>query len=98
MIAKSWEGESHVKNLKKLFERLRKYQLKLNPSKCTFGVTSRKIKAIKDMFVPRTQKEVKGFMGWLNYISRFISHLTNKCDPIFKILKKHDSSECDDDY
>ena len=30
-------------NLKKLFERLRKYQLKLNFSKGTFGVTSEKL-------------------------------------------------------
>ena len=43
MIIKSQEGESHVANLKKLFERLKKYQLKLNPSKCTFGVTSGKL-------------------------------------------------------
>ena len=40
MITKSREKESHIANLKKLFERLRKYQLKLNPSKCTFRVTS----------------------------------------------------------
>ena len=32
-------------------------------------------------------------MGWLNYISRFISHLIDKCDSIFKLLKKHDSGE-----
>ena len=43
IIAKSRERESHVANLKKLSERLRKYQLKLNPSKCTFEVTSRKL-------------------------------------------------------
>ena len=114
MIIKSREGESHVANLKKLFERLRKYQRKLNSSKCTFGVTSRKllgfivssrgievdpskIKAIQDMHVPRTQKETRGFMGRLNYISQFISHLTDKCDPIFKLLKKHDFDEWDDD-
>ena len=30
-------------NLKKLFERLRKFQLKLNPAKCTFGVTFGKL-------------------------------------------------------
>ena len=30
-------------NLKKLFERLRKFQLKLNPAKCTFGATSGKL-------------------------------------------------------
>ena len=27
-------------------------------------------------------------MGWLNYISIFISHLTATCEPIFKLLKK----------
>ena len=29
-------------NLRKLFERLRKFQLKLNPIKCTFGATFKK--------------------------------------------------------
>ena len=43
MFAKSREGESHVANLRKLFEQLRKYQVKLNPSKCTFEVTLRKL-------------------------------------------------------
>ena len=43
MIAKSRERENHSKNFRKLFERLRKYQLKLNSSKCTFGVTFEKL-------------------------------------------------------
>ena len=43
MIAKSQKGENHYANLKQLFERLRKCQLKLNPSKCTFKVTFRKL-------------------------------------------------------
>ena len=43
MITKSREGESHVANLRKLLEKLRKYQLKLNPSKYTFKVTSGKL-------------------------------------------------------
>jgi hypothetical protein len=43
MIAKSKEGEDHVKVLRKLFERLRKYELKLNPAKCLFGVKSGKL-------------------------------------------------------
>ena len=30
-------------NLKKLFKQLRKFQLKLNPAKCTFGATSEKL-------------------------------------------------------
>ena len=40
------------------------------------------------MPAPRTEKEVRGFLGRLNYISRFISHLTATCEPIFKLLKK----------
>ena len=40
------------------------------------------------MPAPRTEKEVKGFLGRLNYIARFISHLTATCEPIFKLLKK----------
>ena len=34
MIAKSQGKDDHVVNLRKLFERLRKFQLKLNPAKC----------------------------------------------------------------
>ena len=37
IIAKSKTEEEHLVNLRKLFKRLRKYQLRLNPVKCTFG-------------------------------------------------------------
>ena len=47
-----------------------------------------KVKAIQEMPVPKTEKEVRGFLGRLNYIARFISHLTATCEPIFKLLKK----------
>ena len=43
MIAKSKTKEEHLVNLRKLFKRLRKYRLRLNPTKCTFGVKSRKL-------------------------------------------------------
>ena len=114
MIAKSQGEEDHIINLKKLFERLRKFQLKLNPAKCTFGATSGKllgfvvsqkgieidpdkVKAIQNLPPPRTQKEVRGFLGRLNYIARFISQLTAKCDPIFRLLRKHGSGEWDEE-
>jgi len=42
IIAKSKTEEEYLVNLRKLFERLRKYQLRLNPAKCTFGVKSGK--------------------------------------------------------
>ena len=43
LIAKSQKDENHVENLRKLFKRLKKFQLKLNLAKCTFGVTSGKL-------------------------------------------------------
>ena len=43
MISKSKIEEEHLVNLWNFFERLRKYRLRLNPTKCTFGVKSRKL-------------------------------------------------------
>ena len=40
------------------------------------------------MPAPRPEKEVRGFLGRLNYIARFITHLTATCEPLFKMLKK----------
>ncbi|PKI70808.1 hypothetical protein CRG98_008803 [Punica granatum] len=43
MISKSREGEDHLVNLERLFDRLKKYRLQLNPTKCTFGARSGKL-------------------------------------------------------
>ena len=51
-------------------------------------VDPKKFKAIQEMSAPRTKKQFKGFLRFLNYISRFISHMTATCEPIFKLLKK----------
>ena len=48
MIAKSREGENHVRILKELFERLRKYKLRLNHARCSFRVKSMKVVGIYD--------------------------------------------------
>ncbi|KAK9034176.1 hypothetical protein V6N11_050351 [Hibiscus sabdariffa] len=113
MIAKSRTEEEHVKNLRKLFQRLREFHLKLNPVKCTFGVTSGKllgfivskkgieidpdkVRAIQELSPPKTQKEVRGFLERLNYISRFVSRLTEKCDPVYKLLRKNNPGEWND--
>jgi len=99
MIVKSGTEEEHVEYLLKMFQRLRKYKLRLNPNKCTFGVRSGKLlgfivsqkgieEAIREMPAPKTEKQVRGFLGRLNYISRFISHMTATCGPIFKLLRK----------
>ena len=93
MLVKSKDRESHIINLRKFFKRIKEYKLRLNPQKCIFGVTTRKllgivvsdrgievnpskIKTILEMPPPRSEKEIRGFLGRLQYISRFIAKLT----------------------
>ena len=47
-----------------------------------------KIRVILDMPALRTKREVRGFLGRLQYISRFIARLTDICEPIFRLLRK----------
>ena len=42
MLVKSKEEDDHLKDLEETFNTLRKYQMKLNPSKCAFSVSSGK--------------------------------------------------------
>ena len=42
MLVKSKEEEDHLDDLKETFNTLRQYSMKLNPSKCAFGVSSGK--------------------------------------------------------
>ena len=49
-----------------------------------------KIKAILDMPPPKSEKEIRGFLGQLQYISRFIAKLTSIYELIFKILRKNE--------
>ena len=43
VIIKSKHQEDHVADLRKFFQRLRRYDIKLNPTKCAFGVPSGKL-------------------------------------------------------
>jgi hypothetical protein len=42
MLVKSIQAPDHVSNLKETFDTLRRYKMKLNPTKCAFGVSSGK--------------------------------------------------------
>ena len=114
MIVKSKDRENHTTNLRKFFERIKEHRLRLNPQKCTFGVTTgkllgflvsdrgievdpSKIKAILKMPPPENEKKIKGFLGRLQYISRFIAKLTSTCEPIFKLLRKNEPHTWNDE-
>ncbi|CAL8989853.1 unnamed protein product [Prunus brigantina] len=42
LVVKTRKREHHLSDLKRVFDRLRQHQLKMNPLKCAFGVTSGK--------------------------------------------------------
>ena len=89
MIVKSKDREGHIFNLREFFERIKEYRLRLNPKKCTFGVTVRKLLSflVSDRRIEvdpsKSKKEIKGFLDRLQYINRFIAKLTSICEPIF---------------
>ena len=55
-----------------------------------------KIKAILEMPPPRTEKEVRGFLGKVQFIRRFIDKLTLTYEPLFGLLKKGKKFQWDD--
>uniref|UniRef100_A0A2N9HYY2 Integrase catalytic domain-containing protein n=1 Tax=Fagus sylvatica TaxID=28930 RepID=A0A2N9HYY2_FAGSY len=107
MIAKSRTAQDHLTDLRKLFQRLKKYQLRLKSEQVCLrrhirkvigfysSVVSRgieidpaKVQAIRSMPAPKTEKEIRSFLGRINYIARFIAQLTATCEPLFKLLRK----------
>ena len=42
MLVKSLDEEKHLDDWQETFDTLRQYNMKLNPNKCAFGVSSRK--------------------------------------------------------
>ena len=51
------------------------------------------IKPILEIPPPKSEKEIRGLLGRLQYISRFIAKLTSTCEPIFKLLRKNEPHE-----
>uniref|UniRef100_A0A2N9HEQ4 Uncharacterized protein n=1 Tax=Fagus sylvatica TaxID=28930 RepID=A0A2N9HEQ4_FAGSY len=92
MLVKSKEEDGHLDDLRETFQTLRKYQMKLNPSKCAFGVYSGKflgfmvsqrgIEAnpdkIKAILEMQPPKNTKEAFEW-----------TDECQQAFEELKKY---------
>ena len=58
---------------------------------------SSKIKSILEMPPHKNKKEIRGFLGQLQYISRFIAKVTSICESIFKLLRKNEPHEWNDE-
>ena len=111
------DEKKHLDDLQETFDTLRQYNMKLNPSKCAFRVSSRKflgfmvlqkgievnpdkIQAILNMEPPKNVKEVQSLIGQVATLKRFVSKVTDKCFPFFKVLRKAFEwmDECRNDF
>ena len=105
MLVKSAREATHLDDLEETFKTLRWYNMKLNPSKCAFGVSlgkflrfmvsqwgieanPDKIQEILNMEPPRNVKEVQSLIGRVATLNRFVSKVTDKCLPFFKVWRK----------
>ena len=57
-----------------------------------------KIKAILNMPASRTKREIRCFIGKLQYISCFVAKLTDICEPIFHLLRKNQPTVWNDAF
>ena len=105
MLVKSMYENNHLDDLQETFDTLRSYNMKLNPSKCVFGVTARKflgfmvsqrrievnpekVRAIMELGLPRTVKEVQSLNGKITALNRFVFKATDKSRTFFRTLRK----------
>jgi hypothetical protein len=90
VVIKSLDHESHLDDVRKTLECIRKHGLKMNPNKCAFGVSAReflgflvheggievgKKSAINEVVPPTNLKELQSLLGKINFVRRFISNL-----------------------
>lgn len=102
MLVKSVEAKDHVGHLRKYFQILNQYGMKLNSSKCIFAIASReKLRNIVTqkeietnpkqiatiISLPSPKKHVQRLTDKIVVLNWFISRLTNKYLPFYHILR-----------
>lgn len=105
--------EEHIDSLKKIFNTLRKHNLKIQFDKCNFlaketeylghvltpeGVkpNPKKIDDIVKLHLPKTQKQIKSFLGVTGYYRKFIRDYAKVAHPMIKYLKKNSKIDSED--
>ncbi|CAL8116470.1 unnamed protein product [Prunus armeniaca] len=99
LVIKSKRREDHLKDLRMVFNRLRKYQLKMNPLKCAFGVTLGKFLGfiVKHRGIEVDQTKIKAIQGRCQPFSRLMKKdapfvWDEACHNAFESIKKYLSS------
>ncbi|KAK1633125.1 hypothetical protein QYE76_007440 [Lolium multiflorum] len=102
------QGLSLIDDLKETFDNLDKFHLKLNPTKCSFGIPAgellgylvsaieanpEKIQAIVTMRKPTKLKEIQQLIGRVAALSRFVARLGEKALPFYALIKQGEKFE-----
>ncbi|CAK9827605.1 Transposon Tf2-6 polyprotein [Anthophora retusa] len=102
LVASNNEAE-HREHLEALFERLQKFNIIINPSKCVFGMsevkflgytvseagtrpTTEKVETILDFPEPVSAKQLRRFLGMINFYRRFIPKAAHTQAPLNDLL------------
>lgn len=104
ILCASETEEQHMEHLRILFDRLSKYGVVINPTKCIFGQKSieflgylvssqgtkplpKKVEAIQNFPRPTTIKQLRQFLGMLNFYRRFIPGAAEAQSPLNDLLR-----------
>lgn len=95
--------EKHLSHISQVFERLEKFNLKLHPDKCQFAmkfflghiiskdgveVDPEKTKVMDEFPRPKTQTQVRSFIGLANYYRKFIANFSKIAAPLNALMSK----------
>nr|CAI5824872.1 unnamed protein product [Callosobruchus analis] len=103
----------HLEHLKRVFEIFAEEGMTLKLRKCQFladqlflghiinsegvMVDPERIDAIQNFPAPRNLRELRSFLGMVNYDSRFCNHYSNLTAPLLELLRKNHAWEWSDD-
>ena len=101
MLVKSIKAKLHINHLAEAFQVLKSYNMKLNPAKCSFGVSARKFLGfiINNRGIEANPDKIKVVLDMLPPSNikdiqcltgriAALSRFVDKCRPFFQVLKK----------
>lgn len=110
ILVASSDYNTHLNDLRVVFDRLVRHGIRINPAKCVFGVahldflghrvsaggirpTDSKIAALREFPTPATVKQLKRFLGMVNFYHRCIPKAASLLEPLHTITTDCQSNE-----
>nr|VZI01415.1 unnamed protein product [Spirometra erinaceieuropaei] len=83
--------EEHKEHFPLVFDRLDKFGVVVNPSKCVLGVPSlkflgRQVEAVRDFPPPTSKRQLQRFLGMVNFYRRFLPDCAGLMLPLTNML------------